>query len=177
MTNAPNWHAKGQWFDVCKCRIPCPCTFAQPPTEENCEGIMAWHIEDGNYGDVDISGLNVVALATFEGNAWAGEAKNARMAMYIDAKGDDRQREALRTIWAGQAGGWMAGFSALIEEVLGVEFETIEFDAADDLSSWRVEIPGKVLGEAEALSGPTTPPGARVQVHNSPGSEVGPGQV
>jgi hypothetical protein len=32
-------------------------------------------------------------------------------------------------------------------------------------------------GAAEALSGPTPPPGARVQLHNAPGSEVGPGQV
>jgi len=32
-------------------------------------------------------------------------------------------------------------------------------------------------GEAEALTGPTTPRGARVHVHNAPGAEVGPGQV
>ena len=30
---------------------------------------------------------------------------------------------------------------------------------------------------AEALSGPTTPPGKRVQLLNPPGCEVGPGQV
>jgi hypothetical protein len=34
-----------------------------------------------------------------------------------------------------------------------------------------------VVAAAEALSGPTTPPGARVQLLNPPGSEVGPGQV
>jgi hypothetical protein len=30
---------------------------------------------------------------------------------------------------------------------------------------------------AEALTGPTTPPGERVQTINAPGSEVGPGTV
>jgi hypothetical protein len=45
------------------------------------------------------------------------------------------------------------------------------------LGFWRAEIPGKVLGRAEALTGPTTPPGQRVQTINPPGSEVGPGQV
>jgi hypothetical protein len=48
-------------------------------------------------------------------------------------------------------------------------------EIADDLSYWSVEIPGKVLAKAEALTGPTTPPGKRVQTINPPGSEVGPG--
>ena len=42
---------------------------------------------------------------------------------------------------------------------------------------WQAEIPGRVRGRAEALTGPTTPPGKRVQTINPPGSEVGPGQV
>ena len=42
---------------------------------------------------------------------------------------------------------------------------------------WAAEIPGKVSARAEALTGPTTPDGQRVQLHNPPGAEVGPGQV
>jgi hypothetical protein len=42
-------------------------------------------------------------------------------------------------------------------------------------SHWSAEIPGKVLAKVEALTGPTTPPGKRVQTINPPGSEVGPG--
>jgi hypothetical protein len=53
----------------------------------------------------------------------------------------------------------------------------ITFEVAEDLAHWRAQIPGKLKAFAEALSGPTTPPGARVQLHNAPGSEVGPGQV
>jgi hypothetical protein len=48
---------------------------------------------------------------------------------------------------------------------------------ADDLSSWSAEIPGKVVAKAEALTGPMTPPGKRVQTLNAPGSETGPGTV
>jgi hypothetical protein len=65
----------------------------------------------------------------------------------------------------------------MIGELRGVEFAPITFEVADDLSSWRVEIPGRVTGQAAALSGPTTPPGKRVQLINPPGSEVGPGQI
>lgn len=175
MPSIPQWHAKGEWFDVCKCSIPCPCTFAQAPTEGDCEGILAWHIDEGRYGDVDLAGLSVVGLASFTGNIWAGA--KAQMAMYIDRRANDSQRGAIQAIWGGQAGGWMGGFAELIEEVRGVEFAPIDFEVADDLSSWRVEIPGILLGEAQALTGPTTPAGARVQTHNPPGAEVGPGQI
>ena len=30
--NIPDWKVSGDWFDVCKCSIPCPCEFAQAPT-------------------------------------------------------------------------------------------------------------------------------------------------
>jgi hypothetical protein len=53
----------------------------------------------------------------------------------------------------------------------------IKFEISDDLDYWSAEIPGKVLTKAEALGGPTTPPGERVQTLNPPGSEVGPGGV
>jgi hypothetical protein len=83
----------------------------------------------------------------------------------------------MMTIFSGQAGGVPARLGATWghPEVLGVEPAPIHFEVADDLSSWRAEIPGKVLASAEALSGPTTPAGQRVQTLNPPGSEVGPG--
>jgi hypothetical protein len=175
MADVPQWHAKGAWFDVCKCDIPCPCTFAQPPTDNSCEGILAWHIDEGRYGSVDLADLSVVALGAFTGNIWAGA--KAQMAIYVDERADAAQKQAVQAIWGGQAGGWMGGFAQLVEVVRGVETAHIDFEVADDLSKWRVEIPGVLLGEAEALTGPTTPAGARVQVHNAPGAEVGPGQI
>jgi hypothetical protein len=175
MADVPSWRVSGDWFDVCKCSIPCPCTFAQPPTEGDCEGILAWHIREGHFGDVGLDGLNLVALGVFEGNVWAGAKVD--MALFLDERADEPQREALQTIWSGQAGGWPADFAAMIGNMRGMEFARIDFDIDDDLGSWRVEIPGKVLGQAEALTGPTAPEGARVQVHNAPGAEVGPGQV
>ena len=38
MAEIPSWHLAGDWFDVCKCSIPCPCTFAQAPTEATAMG-------------------------------------------------------------------------------------------------------------------------------------------
>jgi hypothetical protein len=176
MSEIPAWHLTGEWFDVCSCDIPCPCEFAQPPTNNVCEGVLAWHIRDGDFGEVRLDGLNVVGLGWIEGNIWSRKAKVA-MGLYLDDRADDAQREALATIFGGQAGGWPAGFAAMLDEVRGIEYAPIEFEIDDELASWRVEVPGKARGSAEALSGPTSPEGARVQLHNAPGAEVGPGQV
>ncbi len=169
----PQWHVVGDWFDVCRCDIPCPCEFAQAPTDNYCEGVLAWHIREGHYGDVRLDGLSLIGVSAFEGNIWAGETK-ADIGLFIDERADEGQREALQIIFGGRAGGFPAEFAELIGEMRGIEFVPIEFEVADDLASWRAEIPGRVLASAEALTGPTTPPGKRVQLLHPPGSEVGP---
>jgi hypothetical protein len=175
MPDVPSWRVSGDWFDACKCRIPCPCTFAQPPTEGDCEGILAYHIREGSYGDVELDGLNVVAFGSFVGNIWEPETK-ATMGVVIDERADEQQREALQMIFGGQVGGWPGFFAEeFLGEFRGVEFAPIDIEVADDLSLWRCEIPGKARATAEALGGPTTPPGTRVQVHNAGGNEMGGG--
>ena len=172
MAAIPDWHAEGDWFDVCKCNIPCPCEFAQPPTFGDCEGVLVWHIRSGRYGSVSLDGLTVLAVGSFTGNVWK-DAK-VTVGMFLDERADTAQREALQTIFGGQAGGWPGQFAQKIGEVRGMEYAPIEFDVAGDLATWRAAIPGKVLAQAEALAGPTTQPGRRVQLANPPGSEVGP---
>jgi hypothetical protein len=98
MSTVPEWRLVGDWFDICSCDIPCPCEFAQAPTNNACEGMLAWHVREGHYGDVHLDGLNLLALGAFEGNIWTGEAK-VRMGLFIDERADGRQREALQTIF------------------------------------------------------------------------------
>jgi hypothetical protein len=117
----------------------------------------------------------VLALGYFVGNIWAGA--KATMGIFIDERANDRQRDALQTIFGGRAGGWPGQFAQNIGEVRGIDFAPIEFELAGDFATWRAAIPGKVEAKAEALTGPTTPPGKRVQTLNPPGSEVGPNGV
>jgi hypothetical protein len=176
MANVPKWRLEGDWFDVCRCTIPCPCEFAQAPTDNYCEGVLAWHINSGEFGDVRLDGLNVLALGAFEGNLWGGNTK-VKMGIFMDERADTQQREALQTIFGGQGGGFPAMFANLIGELRGIEFAPIEFELAPDLTRWSARVPGKVEASAEALGGPMTPPGKLVQTINPPGSEVGPGTV
>jgi hypothetical protein len=133
----PRWRLTGGWFDVCRCRVPCGCTFAQGPDEGQCDGILAWQVREGNYGDVQLDGLNVVMVGSFEGSIWTGEATNSGGGFGFDERADERQREALQAVFGGQAGGWPAGFAELIEDVRGIEYVPIEFEIAEDLGHWR----------------------------------------
>jgi Protein of unknown function (DUF1326) len=76
--------------------------------------MLVWHIKQGRFGDVRLDGFNLLALGGFEGNLWAGA--KAKLGLFIDERADERQRQALQTIFAGQAGGWPAGFAATIGE-------------------------------------------------------------
>jgi len=172
----PKWSLLGDWFDVCKCNIPCPCTFAQTPSYGDCDGVLVYHIKKGQYGEILLDELNVLVLSYFKGNIWLGTTK-ADIAVFFDEKANKQQRNALNMIFTGKAGGFMAEFAKLIGEVRGIEFALINFEVADDLAYWSAEIPGKVMAKGEALTGPMTPRGKRVQTINAPGSEVGPGTV
>lgn len=170
----PSWKLSGDWFDVCKCNVPCPCIFAQAPSYGDCEGVLAYRIKKGYYGETPLDGLNALFVSYFKGNIWAGETK-ATIAFFFDERANEKQRDALEKIFTGKAGGFMSEFAKLVGENRGVSFVPIEFEVAGDLAFWRAEIPGKVVAKAEALTGPMTPQGKRVQLLNAPGSEVGPG--
>jgi len=170
----PTWHVRGDWFDVCSCNIPCPCEFAQAPTDNFCEGVLAYHINEGRYGDTTLDGLNIVLVSAFTGDLWAGTSQDWEVGLFLDARADEAQLAALESIWSGQAGGWMSNMARMIRRVRGRTLADIRFEMEGDLSHWRVEVPGHVRAGAAALGGPTADPARRVQTVNPPGSEVGP---
>jgi hypothetical protein len=75
--------------------------------------VLTWYIREGKYGDIRLDGLNLVAVAAFEGNIWDGGTK-VTMALLLDERTNDRQRQALQMVFGGQAGGWPGYFSEMI---------------------------------------------------------------
>ena len=172
---AEEWRIKGDFIDFCKCAVPCPCSWGRPPTEGDCQGVIAFHIREGNYGDVQLDGLNMVAISEFEGNIWDPDVRTKGDGMIMDESADDAQREALQTVFSGQAGSWPQVLAETVfGEPVGMEFAPIELKIADDASSWSLKVPGMVESEAEVIRGPTTRPGEHVRVTNIPGAEAGP---
>jgi hypothetical protein len=127
--NIPNWKVSGDFFDVCKCNMPCPCEFAQAPTYGDCDGVLTWHIQKGQYGQLSIDGLNVLGIGSFTVNLWEGNTK-VTAAFFMDEKANEQQREALQMIFTGKAGGFMGKFAKLIGDVRGLEFAPIKFEIA-----------------------------------------------
>jgi hypothetical protein len=168
----PSWQVSGDWFDVCSCNVPCPCTFAQAPTGNSCEVLFAYRIAEGRYGETVMDGLKVVMLASLVGNVWDGAKLDA--CVFFDAAGSAAQRQALEMIFTGKAGGWMKQFMPVVRTVRGVEFADISIEIDSALEHWRVAIPQKVDASGVALTGPTADPRKRVQTFNAPGSEIGP---
>ena len=67
-----------------------------------CLGALSWRIEDGRAGELDLSQLNVVIASRYEddvpGSPWD-------FYLYLDERGDERQRGALEQIFLGHLGG------------------------------------------------------------------------
>src|SRR5262245_66383251 len=95
MNTSKAWHIAGDWFDNCSCAVACPCTFAQPPDYGFCESVLFWHIQRGQYGDIDLDGLSFVRVGRWEGDLWAGKATGAA-GLFIDERADERQDEAIQ---------------------------------------------------------------------------------
>jgi hypothetical protein len=118
------WHLSGDYFENCNCSVVCPCLVSKAapltsrPTEGICDVALIFHIEEGRYGDVALDGLNV-ALAVHTPAAM-GEG-NWAVAAYIDERADEKQTEALGSIFTGAAGGPMTAFAPLITRNLGVK--------------------------------------------------------
>ena len=96
------WKMNAYYVDTCNCDWGCPCQFNAEPTNGNCEGLSAFHVETGNYGQVKLSGLNAAAAYSWPGPIHKG---HGRASFYIDDRSSEDQYEALGTILTGQAGG------------------------------------------------------------------------
>ena len=94
--------AEGRLVRRLQCDIPCPCEFAQAPTGNECNGVMVWHIREGQYGDIPLAGLNLLALC-FKGTP--GPAKRRRhWASTSMSEPTSGSAKALQLIFGGEAG-------------------------------------------------------------------------
>jgi hypothetical protein len=139
------WNIKGTYVEACNCETVCPCIFFSPPTDGSCTVMLGWHIDEGEFDDASLDGLNVALLAHSPGNMKDG---NWKVALYIDEHADETQNLALMGIFSGQAGGHIANLGPLIGEVLGARSAAIRLDTSAGNFSFAVD----GLGSAEALA-------------------------
>lgn len=119
-----SWEMTGTYMEACNCQEACPCVFLSPPTEGECTGLVGWHIEEGQHAGRDLGGRNVALALYSPGRMSDGDWK---VALYIDERADDEQRESLHEIFGGQLGGHPARLAEMIGEVLGVSYVPVAF--------------------------------------------------
>lgn len=143
-----SWHLQGTFFESCNCEAVCPCFVLGPPTEGECTSLIAWHIDDGKDGDVSLDGLNVAIAVHSPGPM---PTTKWRVALYLDERASDAQKQSLTRIFGGQAGGHPELLASFIGDVLGVADAAIDYRA--DGRSRSVNINGIGAMAIEAIEG------------------------
>lgn len=109
MTN--DWRISGNYAEACNCDVACQCIWMEPPDDDTCTVSLAWHIEDGRYGDVDLSGTHVALLARSEEGVMFDPEVSWDVVLLVDEAADDDQRAAIEDIYLGRAGGVFAAIA------------------------------------------------------------------
>lgn len=152
-----DWSIRGPAIVACNCDWGCPCQFNARPTHGDCRATMAMHIEEGHFGDVDLSGLRLAALLAWPGAIHEG---HGQVLPVVDEKADDRQREALLKIMSGEetepGATVFSVFAATYETVHPPRFEKIRFDADIDARVGHIRIENLVDAEIGPIRNPIT---------------------
>jgi hypothetical protein len=97
---ADRWMLRGTEFTNCNCNPGCPCQFGSPSTNGFCEAFIAGSIEEGNFNETKLDGLNWAILAHWPGEIAAG---NGTAQAIIDDSASSAQRADLLKILSGQS--------------------------------------------------------------------------
>ena len=66
---ARKWMISGTYFEAYNCDVVCPCLFTSKPTApDDCRVFDAWHIEKGQLGRTDLTGLSVAMTVDAPGH-------------------------------------------------------------------------------------------------------------
>ena len=138
------------------------------PSHGDCTVLAAWHIDEGKFNNLSLGGMNVVGVFHSPGSMFTTKW---RVALYIDDKASNDQKDALTRIFAGQEGGVPGTLASFVGEVAGVKSAKIDYSANGKNRS--VRIPRIAEAEIEAIEGQG---GSEVQIQNHPVA-VSPGQI
>jgi hypothetical protein len=114
-TTSPAYRLDGTLMQACSCDSPCPCLVGLDPDRGHCDAVTAYHIDRGQAGRVDVSGLTVVQVVQVPGNIQAG---HWREVLYVDDRASADQYSALIAAFSGKLGGPLADLASLVSDHL-----------------------------------------------------------
>jgi hypothetical protein len=155
------WHLKGTGYEFCNCQPGCTCNFSGFPTsaDGSCQAAVGTHIEEGHCGDIELSGIDAVAIISWPKAIHDGGGKAV---FVVPPEVSEEQLGALAQIFTGQLGGmpW---------EILGGTFEVAgvvraPVNITNDGIESGFSIPGVGEAKGTSLKNPVTgePHGAAI---------------
>lgn len=155
-----SYSLEGTMLEICSCATPCPCFIGEDPDSGECFGVIAFHLERGKVGDVDVSGLTLANVAHIPGNALNG---NWRSVVLVDDRASDAQFDALVNAFGGQLGGPLADMAGLVGELVAVERAPIRHEANE--AEGRLVVEGMVEAELSPIQ--SSPDGTTATLYDS----------
>lgn len=153
------YRIRADQIEACNCSVGCGCQFEGFPDYGPCEFIIAYKIDEGRFGDVDLEGVRAVVVGKYPKAIHEG---NGHVAVFIDESARPEQVEALATVFSGQVGGmpWEA-LAGTISKLEGPILKPIEMTLEGRRS--RLRVPGALEMNLTPLINPVT--GEEKEVH------------
>jgi hypothetical protein len=166
------WRIKGRELANCNCSYGCPCQFNALPTDGTCKAAVGYQIDEGHFGDVDLSGVRAAGVYTWPGAVHEG---NGTMQLIVDERASDAQQEAILKIMQGEETEPMATmwsvYTAMCSKRLEPLFKPIELEIDVEARTGRIEVPGVFETKGEPIRNPVTGDPHRVRIDMPQGFE------
>lgn len=140
-----SWTLRGELVLSCNCTIFCPCVLSlglAPPTEGYCQTWAGVRIEEGRFGEVDLTGIKLGLIMEIPGLMSRG---NWTAGLFVDEHASIYAVKALTKIFTGRAGGSTHLLSILVGQFLGVQQAPITYEVEGQRRIFRV---GKIIDGA-----------------------------
>jgi hypothetical protein len=146
---AAGYQLEGSLLEVCSCETLCPCWIGEDPDYGTCQSVVAYHLDKGTIGGVDVGGLTLVSVVHIPGNVLEG---NWRQLVLVDDKASDEQEAALLAAFGGQLGGPLADLAQLIGERVAVERAPVSHKIVDGAGT--LDVGDRIHCELHPYTGP-----------------------
>lgn len=143
---SPEWSVKASYVDACCCAPSCPCLFGSPPTLGFCEGVSLVRLEDASLGDVELDGIDVMAV--YRGKTW--------IKFYVDDDATTEQAEAAAKL--------LPTFEKFFAIENVVEVKTVAIEIEESEGAIKISAPN-TTSHIELMRGPSGDP---IKIANLP---------
>ena len=167
-----DWYVRAESFGTCNCDHWCPCQFEGDPTHYSCQGMDAFRVLQGHFGDVDLTGVVAASIFSFPGPVYKG---GGRRRIFVDHAASPEQVDAIERLMRGEetveaSNIWWV-FHAMSEDYPKAEVVPITFEVDIDARQGRIEIPGVATCDGEPIRNPRDGQVHRVQIGHPEGIE------